>query len=78
MGSTGGGSTRLQVECVPAEVTFGGRESHVLEVLTVVKESLECWKTHQRHTRHLIMDTRVLEGDRVNGDAGMSPQSADI
>lgn len=54
------------MESVPASVTFGGGESHMLEVLTVVQQSLERWKTHQRHTRHLIMDTRVLEEERVH------------
>lgn len=64
--SSGGVGTRLQVESVPALVTIGGRESHVLKVLTVVKQSLERWKTHHRHTRHLIMDTWVLHEGRVN------------
>lgn len=61
----GGVSTRLQVERVPALVTAGGRESHMLEVLTVVEQSLEGWETHQGHTRHLIVDTWVLEEERV-------------
>jgi len=66
MRPTGSASMRLQVESVPASVTFGGKESHVLEVVTVVKQSPEGWKTHQRHTRHLIMDTRVLEKEIDN------------
>lgn len=33
----------------------------MLEILAVIKQSLECWKAHQRHTRHLIMDTWLLE-----------------
>lgn len=54
------------MEGVPASVTNGGRESQMLEVLTVVEQSLERWKTNQRDTRHLIMDTWVLEEDSVN------------
>lgn len=38
----------------------------MLEVVAVVEQSLERWKTHQRHTRHLVMDTRVLEEESVN------------
>lgn len=37
----------------------------MLEVLTVVEQSLEGWETHQGHTRHLIVDTWVLEEERV-------------
>lgn len=33
----------------------------MLEILAMVKQSLECWKAHQRHARHLIMDTWLLE-----------------
>lgn len=33
----------------------------MLEILAVVKQSLECWKAHQGHTRHLIVDTWLLE-----------------
>lgn len=36
-GTTSTTSTRLEVEHVPATVTNGGRESHVLEILTVVE-----------------------------------------
>lgn len=55
------GSTSLWAESIPAAVAAGGRESHVLEVLTVVEQSLERWKTNQRHTRDLIMDTWMLK-----------------
>lgn len=33
----------------------------MLEILAVVKHGLEGRKAHQRHTRHLIMDTWLLE-----------------
>lgn len=33
----------------------------MLEILAVVKHGLECRKAHQRHTRHLIVDTWLLE-----------------
>lgn len=56
-------STSLWAESVPAAVAAGGRESHVLEVLTVVEQSLERWKTNQRHTRDLIMDTWMLKAE---------------
>lgn len=42
----------------------------MLEVLTVVEQSLESWETHQRHTRHLIVDTWVLEEERVTWGKG--------
>lgn len=33
----------------------------MLEILAMIKQSLECWKAHQRQTRHLIVDTWLLE-----------------
>lgn len=33
----------------------------MLEILAVVKHGLEGRKAHQRHTRHLIVDTWLLE-----------------
>lgn len=61
-------NTRLDVESVPAAVTTGGRETHMLEILTVIEQSLQCWKTHQRHPRHFIANTRVLDDERATGE----------
>lgn len=49
------------MECVPALITITCRDGNMLEILAVIKQSLECWKAHQRHTRHLIVDTWLLE-----------------
>lgn len=54
------------MERVPALVTTISRESDMLEVLAVVQQSLESWKTDQRHSRHLIVDTGVLKKKRVD------------
>lgn len=38
----------------------------MLKILTVVKQSLKRWKTHQRDTRHLVVNTWVLKKKRWN------------
>lgn len=52
---------RPTAERVPSLVTIWGTESDMLEVVAVVKQSLQGWKTHQRQTSHLIMDTGMLK-----------------
>lgn len=65
------------MERVPALVTTTGRESDMLEVLAVVQQSLESWKTDQRHTRHLIVDTGVLKKKRVDEKKDVEKRATD-
>lgn len=47
----------------------------MLEVVAVVKQSLQGWKTHQRQTSHLIMDTGMLKIKKKKEDEVKLEQS---
>lgn len=59
---------RPEVGSVPAPVTAGGRERHVLEILTVIEQRLERRETQQRRPGHLVVNARVLDEERVKAE----------